>query len=59
MIEDQATSSLFNARSKYNTLPSFLDRLFKEGYATAGTWLENNFAHLGKKSSVDLPGLFC
>jgi len=59
LIEDQATLSQFNARSKYNTLPSFLERLFKEGYATAGVWLENNFTHLGKKSSVDLAGLFC
>jgi NTE family protein len=59
LIEDQATLSQFNAHSKFNTLPSFLDLLFKDGYATAGAWLENNFMHLGKKSSVDLAGLFC
>jgi Predicted esterase of the alpha-beta hydrolase superfamily len=59
LIEDQAMMSQHNARSRFNTLPSFLDLLFKEGYATAGVWLENNFKHLGKKSSVDLAGLFC
>ena len=59
MIEDQATLSKFDARSKYNTLPSFLELLFKEGYAAAAAWLENNFTNLGKKSSVDLTGLFC
>jgi len=59
LIEDQATLSKFNARSKYNTLPSFLDLLFREGHAASDAWLQNNFMHLARKSSVDLAELFC
>lgn len=59
LIEDQALFCQYNSRSRYNTLPAFLDLLFREGYAAADVWLENNFEHLGRKSSVNLAALFC
>ncbi len=59
LIEDQALSSQFNTRSRYNTLPSFIKMFYGEGYAAAEIWLENKFDTLGKRSSVDLAALFC
>jgi NTE family protein len=59
IIQDQALSSQYNFRSRYNTLPSFIDLFHKEGYAAADVWLEENLDRLGKKSSVDLTALFC
>jgi NTE family protein len=59
IIQDQALSSQYNNRSRYNTLPSFINLFHKEGYAAADVWLEENFDRLGKKSSVDLAAMFC
>ena len=59
LIKDQVLSSQYNSRSRYNTLPSFINMFYKEGYATAEIWLENNYNRLGTKSSVDLAALFC
>lgn len=59
LIQDQALSSQYNSKSRYNTLPSFIQMFYKEGYATAEVWLENNYHKLGSKSSIDLAALFC
>ena len=59
IIQDQALSSQYNSRSRYNTLPSFINLFHKEGYATAEVWLDENFDRLGKKSSIDLAAMFC
>lgn len=59
IIQDQALSVQYNNRSRYNTLPSFINLFHKEGYAAADVWLEENFERLGKKSSVDLAAMFC
>jgi NTE family protein len=59
IIQDQALSSQYNSRSRYNTLPSFIKLFHREGYAAADVWLEENFGRLGKKSSVDLAAMFC
>ena len=59
IIQDQALSSQYNSRSRYNTLPSFINLFHKEGYAAADVWLEENFNKLGGKSSVDLTDMFC
>lgn len=58
LIQDQALSSQYNSKSRYNTLPSFIRMFYREGYATAEVWLENNFQQLGTKSSIDLTALF-
>jgi NTE family protein len=58
LIEDQVFSSRYNARSRYNTLPSFINLFFEEGYETADTWLQSNYKNLGNKSIVDIAGLF-
>ena len=59
IIEDQALSSQYNLRSRYNTLPLFINRFYSEGYAAAEIWLENKFDSLGKRSSVNLADIFC
>lgn len=39
--------------SKFNAEWAFLQHLHKVGYATAERWLEQNFEHLGEKSTLD------
>ncbi|MEJ2094127.1 MAG: hypothetical protein P8X93_02835 [Gammaproteobacteria bacterium] len=59
IIQDQVLSLQFNSKSRYNTLPSFIKKLHDVGYACAQVWIEEKFAKLGKKSTVDLDQLFC
>ena len=59
LIRDQALASQYTSRSRYNTLPSFINLLYNEGHAAADVWLESNFGMIGKQSSVDLTSLFC
>lgn len=59
IVQDQILSLQFNSKSRYNTLPSFIKKLHDEGYACAQVWVEEKFAELGKKSTVDLDQLFC
>lgn len=58
LIENQRLSSQYGSKSRYNTLPAFIDLFYREGYSTAQGWLENNYDKLGKCSSVDLDKLF-
>jgi NTE family protein len=50
---DKALADL-NAASKMNTDWEFLTMLRDRGRALAAEWLEENFDHLGERSSVDL-----
>lgn len=59
LIEDQALFAQYNSRSRYNTLPYFINLFYQEGYAAAEVWLENHYDRLGDKSSIDLEALFC
>jgi len=59
LIRDQALLTRYKSRSKYNTLPSFINKLYQEGYAIGNSWLENHLGTLGKNSSVNLAEIFC
>jgi len=59
LIRNHALATQFTARSRYNTLPSFINLLYNEGHSAADIWLENNYETIGKQSSVDLAALFC
>ncbi len=59
IIQDQALAAQYSSRTRYNTLPSFINLFYKEGYAAADIWLEHHYDRLGKRSSVDLAALFC
>jgi len=50
---DQAMSDL-NAASKMNSDWRFITMLRDRGRELAGQWLEENFDHIGQRSSVDL-----
>ena len=59
MIQNHQPSSRFGSRSRYNTLPSFIDLFYREGYTSAETWLEENYMSLGERSTIDIEKLFC
>ncbi len=53
-IEDEAELAGLGASSKYNTGWRFLNRLHHLGYGAAQDWLDRNFTHLGRRSTLDL-----
>jgi NTE family protein len=53
-IEAHAELAGFGAGSKLNTGWAFLTRLHRIGYRTAQAWLEANFTHLGRRSTLAL-----
>jgi len=53
-IHGDAELSLLGARSKSNTAWAFLNRLHDIGYRAAHDWLDANFTHLGRRSTLDL-----
>ncbi len=53
-IHASAEISQFGVRSKSNTAWVFLKRLHGIGYRTANDWLDANFTHLGRRSTLDL-----
>ena len=59
LVRNHALASQYTSRSRYNTLPSFINLLYNEGHAAADIWLDNNYDVIGKQSSVDLSALFC
>ncbi len=59
LIENQALFLRYKSSSRYSTLPSLIEELYREGYACAEVWLENKFDKLGKESTVNLKELFC
>lgn len=58
IVENRQLSTRYGSRSRYNTLPSFIELFYREGYTSAQSWLENNYEKLGKESSIDLEKLF-
>src|SRR5258706_12712102 len=48
----------YDASSKYNTDPEFLQELFTLGRATAREWLAANFEYVGHASSVNIAETF-
>lgn len=54
---DDALGGL-GAATKYQTSLPFLQDLFRRGQAAADDWLEANFRHLGKRSSIDVRRTF-
>jgi len=59
LIQDQRLRFLYDPKSRYNTLPAFIEKLHDEGFACAQVWMENHYDLLGKRSSIDLNDLFC
>ncbi len=58
LIENQAEINPLGASSKMNVEWAFLSRLRDIGRDTAKRWLDNNFAAIGKRSTVDLRSMF-
>ncbi|MBA3058333.1 MAG: patatin-like phospholipase family protein [Gammaproteobacteria bacterium] len=53
-IEDETELAGLGASSKANTGWSFLRRLHRIGYGVTEDWLQRNFTHLGRRSTLDL-----
>ena len=58
MIGDDAALAEFNASSKMNTDPRFLQQLFERGQHAARQWLADHRADLGKRSTLDIAANF-
>ncbi len=58
VLESPELMSQLGMHSKMNAHPSFLKRLHDEGRNSAASWLEQNFKHLGNRSSFRLAKLF-
>lgn len=58
VIESQELMSQLGMHSKLNAHPSFINGLHEEGRLRAEAWLENNFEHIGMRSSFSLAKLF-
>ncbi|HEX7634666.1 MAG TPA: patatin-like phospholipase family protein [Noviherbaspirillum sp.] len=58
VIESQELMSQLGMHSKLNARPSFINGLHEEGRQCAEAWLENNFRHIGIRSSFSLAKLF-
>lgn len=58
VVQAQDELKQFNASSKFNAEWGFLTHLRALGRATAAKWLDENFAAIGERSSVDLRSLF-
>jgi len=58
VVENQAELKPLGASSKMNTEWAFLTKLRDLGRETVTTWLEDNFAAVGERSTVDLRVMF-
>lgn len=58
IIQNEAALNPLGASSKFNTEWDFLTYLRDIGRETASRWLDENFQHLGKQSSVDIRAMF-
>lgn len=59
LIQSQAVMEKLDNQSRYSSAPELIQKLYEEGYAAAELWLENNSAHIGKRSTVNLAEQFC
>ena len=58
LIENKHLSARHSAKSRYNTLPSFLDMFREEGQNAANDWLTHNYDQVGISSTIDLTEVF-
>lgn len=58
MVADDEGLAPFNASSKLNTDPAFLEQLFTLGRAAAERWLAAHRSDLGRRSSLDIEAQF-
>lgn len=58
IIANEIEMKSLGASSKLNVEWAFLTHLRDVGRATADAWLQENFEHLGEKSTVDLRAMF-
>ncbi|MFN3297796.1 patatin-like phospholipase family protein [Caldimonas sp.] len=58
MVADDEGLAPFNASSKLNTDPAFLEQLFTLGRAAAERWLAAHRRDLGRRSSLDIEAQF-
>jgi NTE family protein len=56
MIDSPELMNRLTALSKLNTHPDFLKTLYDEGRERTQSWLEDNFRHIGQRSSFSLGG---
>ena len=58
VVESQELMSQLSPHSKLNAHPAFIKGLHEEGRMRAEAWLDQNFHHLGVRSSFSLARLF-
>jgi hypothetical protein len=58
MIANEEHLRALGAASKYDTAATFLEQLFKVGRTTGLDWLDQNWAYLGRASSVRIAETF-
>ncbi|MBP6985016.1 MAG: patatin-like phospholipase family protein [Alphaproteobacteria bacterium] len=54
IIEDSLFFEEYDAHSRLNTDKNFLQKLHERGRLVAAKWIENNFEHVGKKSTANI-----
>jgi NTE family protein len=57
-IEAEEHLNPLGASSKMNAEWPFLEHLFAVGYNAADAWLEENFHHLGQRSTLDIKAMY-
>ncbi|MGF1594419.1 MAG: patatin-like phospholipase family protein [Kiloniellaceae bacterium] len=57
-IAAEAEINPLGASSKMNAEWAFLEHLFDIGWRAADIWLEENFRHLGKRSTLDIRAMY-
>ncbi len=58
MIGDEAALSALGASSKLNTEAAFLEMLFQKGRRATTAWLDQHFADVGERSTINIRELF-
>lgn len=58
MVQAEKEMARFGASSKFNLDADFIETLFALGRTTCRNWLDENWTHVGARSTVDLDGLF-
>jgi NTE family protein len=58
VIEDDKLMTPLDESSKMLVEPAFLDMLFESGRKNAKTWLDQHFADIGARSTINLRAYF-
>ena len=53
-VRADVTMQSFSVASKMNTEWGFIKQLYEEGRRQGAVWLKQNFAHVGKRTSIDI-----